>query len=253
VKNHLVISSADRSGGSSVSSPPVPLGHRQFVRDVHPVTAAAAVAAVGFVVLCVLAVGLGVFVTHVVVDGAVGRGDADIARWLAERRTPLLDDLSLVGSYLAETVTVLVLLFVTIITLTLRREWALVALLATSLALEGGQYLVVTTIVSRNRPAVPRLEGLIASDSFPSGHTAAAVALYGCLAVVACAETRRRRWRMAALTAAVLVPIAVATSRVYRGMHYPTDVIAGALIGAACVAIAYVAVRRGIATAERPA
>jgi len=69
--------------------------------------------------------------------------------------------------------------------------------------------------------------------------------------VVACVETRRRLLRGAALAAAVLAPIAVATSRVYRGMHYPTDVISGALIGAACIAIAYLAVRSAIAVAER--
>jgi undecaprenyl-diphosphatase len=252
VNNDVVISSTDRSGGRVVPSRLVLLGHRQFVRDLHPVRAATAVAVAGFVLLCVLAVGLGVFVTHVLADGAVGHGDTDIARWLAERRTPVLDDLSLVGSYLAETVTVLLVLAVTIATLAVRREWALLALVATSLALEGAQYLVVTTIVSRTRPPGPRLENLIVSDSFPSGHTAAAVALYGCLAIVVCADTRRRLWRTLALTAAVLVPIAVATSRVYRGMHYPTDVISGALIGAACIAVAYLAVRSAIAVTERP-
>jgi undecaprenyl-diphosphatase len=76
------------------------------------------------------------------------------------------------------------------------------------------------------------------------------VALYGCLAVVVCCETRRSAFRVAAVAAAVVVPIVVATSRVYRGMHFPTDTISGALVGAACIAIAYVAVRRALAVAE---
>jgi membrane-associated phospholipid phosphatase len=220
------------------------------LHDLHPVGAAASVAVGGYVALCVLATGVGLFVTHVLAQGVVGRGDTEIARWLADHRTPTLDDLSLVGSYLAETVTVLSILLVVIVTLAIRRAWPLVALVATSLALEATTYLAVTFAVSRNRPPVPRFENLVVSDSFPSGHTAASVALYGCLAIVVCAETRRRLWRVTALVAAVLVPVVVATSRVYRGMHYPTDTISGALVGAACIAIAYVAVRRAIAVAE---
>ena len=88
------------------------------------------------------------------------------------------------------------------------------------------------------------------SDSFPSGHTAAAVALYGSLAVVVWAETRSRLWRTLVIVFAVLGPIIVATSRVYRGMHNPTDVICGALIGMGCIAVAYFAVRTGVAVAR---
>jgi undecaprenyl-diphosphatase len=223
---------------------------QRLARDLRPVGAAAAAALSGYVVLCLAAIGLGWFVTHVVADGAVGRGDADIARWIAEHRTPLRNDLSLVGSYLAETVTVLSIILVVLVTLALRREWPFVAFVAMTMALEGAVYLAVTAAVTRDRPSVPRLEDLIVSDSFPSGHTAAAVALYGSLAVVVCAKTRRPAWRGAALTTAVVAPVVVASARVYRGMHYPTDVISGALIGAACVVVGYLAVRIALRVAE---
>jgi undecaprenyl-diphosphatase len=216
----------------------------------HPVGATLAVSLVGYVVLAAFALALGVLVTEVVVGGSLGRGDLDIARWFAEHRTPFRDDLSLVGSYLAETVTVLGILALALIVLAVKRHWPLFALLAVTMALEGGVYAVATFAISRNRPPVARLEDLIVADSFPSGHTAAAVAMYGSLAIVVWAETRSRAWRTLAIVLAVVAPIAVATSRIYRGMHNPTDVICGALIGMGCIAVGYLAVRTGVAVAR---
>ena len=63
------------------------------------------------------------------------------------------------------------------------------------MSVEAGVYLVTTYFVTRNRPAVPRLEQLIVSDSYPSGHVAAAVALYGALAIVVWSLTTSRVWR----------------------------------------------------------
>lgn len=216
----------------------------------HPVGATLAVSLAGYFVLVAFALALGVFVTEVVVGGSLGRGDLDIARWFAERRTPFRDDLSLVGSYFAETVTVLAILAIALIVLAVRRHWPLFGLLLVTMALEGGVYTVATFVISRDRPAVPRLEDLIVSDSFPSGHTAAAVALYGSLAIVVWVETRSRAWRACAIVLAVLAPIVVATSRVYRGMHSPTDVICGGLIGMGCIAVGYLAVRTGVSVAR---
>jgi undecaprenyl-diphosphatase len=50
---------------------------------------------------------------------------------------------------------------------------------------------------------------------------------------------------------AVVLPIAVALSRLYRGMHHPTDVIASAIGAAGCLTIALLATRTGAAVAER--
>ena len=49
---------------------------------------------------------------------------------------------------------------------------------------------------------------------------------------------------------AIVMPILVATSRMYRGMHNLTDVICGALVGAGCVLVGYVSVRAGTEAAR---
>ncbi|HSN11076.1 MAG TPA: phosphatase PAP2 family protein, partial [Propionibacteriaceae bacterium] len=143
---------------------------------------------------------------------------------------PTLDAMTHVGSYLAETVTCLVLLVVLTVALRLwlgrwRESWALVAALVGELLV----FLAVTAVVNRPRPVVPHLDAAPPTSSFPSGHTGAAVALYGCLAVMALRQLRPRWFAVMVGALLCLVPVAVGVSRLYRGMHHPTDVVFGAL------------------------
>lgn len=90
---------------------------------------------------------------------------------------------------------------------------------------------VLKGIYQRARPT--ELEGVVGVQmySFPSGHAMAAGAVYSILAFVAWRELRgRARW--AAIAACAVLAIGVALSRVYLGVHYPTDVTAGLLAGA---------------------
>ena len=218
---------------------------------VHPVVVTAVVGFLGWLVLAALAIGLGALVTHFVVGHSLGHGDLDIARWFAERRTDTWNSVSKVGTYFGETVTVFAVIVITLVVLAIKRAWPQAGLLIVAMAAEGGVYVTATYVISRNRPAVPRLEDLIVADSYPSGHTAAAMALYGSLCIIVWSLTRSRLWRGLFLALAILGPLIVATSRVYRGMHNATDVICGLLIGAGCITVGYVAVRAGLEAAHR--
>jgi undecaprenyl-diphosphatase len=68
---------------------------------------------------------------------------------------------------------------------------------------------------------------MIATVSFPSGHVGAAVAAYGGMALL----IRAPRARRIALGLAVAIVVGVAFSRLYEGVHYPSDVVAGVLYG----------------------
>ncbi|MFN8025876.1 MAG: phosphatase PAP2 family protein [Acidimicrobiia bacterium] len=204
-----------------------------------------------FAVTACVALVLGSLVEHYVVGGTIGSWDHDVARWFADRRTPTWNSLSVVGSYLAETVTIVALVVIVAVVLAVRRHWWLAVFVVTALCLEALVYLTATFVIVRDRPAVPRLEDLIVSDSFPSGHTAAAVAMYGCLAAVAWTLSRTTWVRALFLVVAVLFPVLVATSRVYRGMHNPSDVLCGALLGAGCVFGGWLAAGAGAELAAR--
>lgn len=213
----------------------------------HPLLATAVVALVGYVVVAAVVVGIGLLLTRVFLRGVLGDWDADATAWLVQRRTLTRDDLSRVGSAFSETYTVAAVLVVAIAFLALRRHWRQCALLAVAMAVEGATYVTATYFVERHRPDVARLEDLIVADSYFSGHVAAAVALYGSLAIVVWSLTRRAGPRVVFAVLAVVVPVAVGLSRAYRGMHYASDIVVGALVGLACIAVAVLAVRAGSA------
>jgi membrane-associated phospholipid phosphatase len=105
-------------------------------------------------------------------------------------------------------------------------SWVVVAAIAGELLV----FLAVTATVQRERPPVERLDPAPPTSSFPSGHTAAALALYGCVALVVLFSWPGVRSRLFAVLL-FAVPVVVGTSRLYRGMHYPSDVLFGAIGG----------------------
>ena len=181
---------------------------------------------------------IGWAIVKLATPSALTRWEDSVNQWFYAARTPTLDTVSHIGSYLAETITCIVLLVVLTVALRLwlgrwRESWTLFAALVGELLV----FLVVTAVVNRPRPDVPLLDAAPPTSSFPSGHTAAAVAFYGCLAVIVLRQLRPRWFAVTITTLLCLVPIVVGISRLYRGMHHPTDVVFGALGGGLWLAL----------------
>lgn len=188
--------------------------------------AAGAVAAWGVLVL------IGLALTHVLNTGSFHATDLSVDTWLAHHRTGALNVATYIGTTMAQTTTALGLTVVVALFLRWRLgRWHESGIFVTVMAGELLIFLSVTLTVHRSRPPVPRLDVAPETSSFPSGHTAAAMALYGGIAIMVLWVYGRRR--ATAIIAGVLfcVPVIVALSRLYRGMHYPTDVLGGALLG----------------------
>ena len=114
-----------------------------------------------------------------------------------------------------------------------RRPWiAAVALLAVAAA--DAEADAIKAVVPRHRPFEHQLAGSLHTHSFPSGHAATSFA--GATVLAAAAP----RYRYAFFALACLV----AFSRLYVGVHYPTDVVAGALLGTATALLLLAAARR---------
>jgi membrane-associated phospholipid phosphatase len=204
----------------------------------------------GYLAICALFIGVGLLVTHQL--NALTRWDDSVVRSFSDHRTTSLNHWTDYATKVADTFGILIVLVVAVIVLLLfRHRWdALFLVLA--LGLELATFLTVNTVVGRPRPSGPRLGSLPSTSSFPSGHTAAMVALYGGLALLISARLRSRIVGFAAWLVAFVAAAAIGLARVYRGMHHPSDVIAGALLGVAVLAVAFLAARAAQrAAAER--
>jgi membrane-associated phospholipid phosphatase len=185
----------------------------------------AAFAGVEALLLC-----LGLLVTRVLNRGALHQQELAFEHGIPAHRTALLDHVSHVGTVLGATTTVAVLTAVGCAVLGWRGHGPrLPAFLVLAVAGETALFLLASLVLHRLRPPIPRLDPAASTSSFPSGHTAATVALWGGLAL-GLARTRpgTRTWALAA-GGAVALPLFVLVTRLYRGMHWPTDV-AGSLV-----------------------
>ena len=201
--------------------------------------------------LVVVLVALGWLLAKVASHDAVGRADAGASRWFAARRTRDLNEVTNVASDLAETLTITVLAVLTVaVSALVWRRWREPMLVAVAVAGEVSIFLLVTLLVDRPRPPVRHLDPAPPTSSFPSGHTAAAIAMYGALAVLASERARSALLKGFFVCLAVAVPVGVALARVYRGMHFLSDVLAGMLLGTVWLAVAVRGVRLGVLHAQ---
>lgn len=206
----------------------------------------------GYALLVTAMAGLGLVVIHVLLPiGGLGEADEDISRWLAGNRSPTQEDASWVGSTLSGGHVVPAVIGICLVTFLLMRRWLLAAFVLFVVAVESGTYRVTSWIVERKRPDVERLESLPVDASYPSGHVAASIALYGGLLLLLASRFENVGVRIAALLVGIAIPLFVGWSRMYRGMHHLTDVGAGVLMGLAALAILVFVARATRAAATR--
>ena len=109
---------------------------------------------------------------------------------------------------------------------------------------------VLKLFFDRARPDLVPHGVYVYSHSFPSGHSTLSAATYLTLAAILSSLDRRRRFKAFVFALAILVTVAVGVSRVYLGVHWPTDVLAGWTLGAAWALLARVAL--GLWRGEAP-
>ncbi|MFG8287708.1 permease [Klebsiella pneumoniae] len=126
--------------------------------------------------------------------------------------------------------------------LLLTRQWrpaifAIGTLVGTALANQ-----TLKTLFARARPEV--LAEPLSSFSFPSGHSSASFAFFLTLGVLA-SRQQPPRWRLTWVLLAVIPSLSIALSRVYLGVHWPSDIVAGALLATTvCAASLWLSQRR---------
>jgi undecaprenyl-diphosphatase len=185
--------------------------------------------------LVVAAIGVGAFISLAshVESGKTQAFDDAVIRWMGAHHTSALDAIALEVTALGTGTVVMMIVAVAALFLALTSHKYSAMLLLASTA--GGIVLngVLKIGFNRPRPEIFLPEVHTVSSSFPSGHAMSAAIVYSTVAYLA-ARLHQRRWaRWLVMTAALLIIAAISVSRLYLGVHYPSDVVAGLAIGLA--------------------
>jgi membrane-associated phospholipid phosphatase len=217
----------------------------------HPVAVFFTALIAGLLALAVISILLGLVVVHVLV-GSLGLGGADnsVNETIARHRTSLLTDLSLIGSQVGGAPVLPILAGLVALVCALARRWRIAAFAVFALLTESATYRITSLVVPRDRPGVHRLENLPVDASYPSGHTAASIAVYSGFVLLLTSRFTNSTFRALAWTFAILVTTFVALSRMYRGMHHPLDVAGGVVVGIGAVLVVLFACRAAGAVAD---
>lgn len=190
----------------------------------------------------VFVVGLGFMLTGPLAE--LRERENAVNEWFVGQRTPTLDFLTEVWGVVGTTETIIGICLVASGVVWWRtRQWWYAVVPAIAVAVQAAVFMLAALVVSAERPDVEQLDAAPPTSSFPSGHSGASVALYVSLALIA-----QRIWypwlRVSVTAVLVVLPLLVIFSRLYRGMHYPSDVAVGVLNGLVCVVLGWYWLRR---------
>jgi undecaprenyl-diphosphatase len=174
----------------------------------------------------------------VILSPALGRFDEQLSAVIRSLRTPALTTVAIWITTIANTATMVVLVPLTALVLwVLGRHSGAIVLLVTVVA---GRLLgtLIQVLVHRARPIGVALIALPTSYSFPSGHALAAALFFGALSFITLGEARNPVLRYGLVTLFSALAVVIGLSRVYLGVHYLGDVLAGWLLGSAVVVVA---------------
>jgi len=171
-------------------------------------------------------------------DGAVEQNglatiDPVVWQWAINQRTPALTTVAIVITEIGSTLSMGIIAGVSVLVLWFRGRRGDAVLVAVVSAGAGLLVRVGKATVGRERPPVEFRLVTETNESFPSGHALASAAIIGVLLVVFAPMIHSTAWRAAAISGGVLFVLALGWSRVYLGVHWATDVLAGWLTGVA--------------------
>lgn len=154
-------------------------------------------------------------------------------RWLEKS----LRDVTALGGFTV--LTLLTLLWVLAFTLYGHRRQAWI--MGATMVLAQVSSETLKALYDRPRPALVPHGSIVYSQSFPSGHSALSAAAFLTLATLIASLAPRRAIKVMTFAVASLLVVAVGFSRIYLGVHWPTDVLAGWCLGSAWAFVAWVA------------
>ncbi|HWV56780.1 MAG TPA: phosphatase PAP2 family protein [Longimicrobiales bacterium] len=197
--------------------------------------------------------------TEGVLDGETARIDAAILLWLDAHATPWLDRAAVEVTALGNGVVITVLTAVAAALLLRFGHWPYALLIAAAAAGGGAITAAIKELIDRPRPQLFewRIHFPEPSAAYPSGHATIAMVTFAALAYIFHRIGGRPAVGLVATAVAAVLILLVGISRLYLGVHYPSDVVAGYIVGftwvVVCALVAEALERRRRGTGRRNA
>jgi len=177
-----------------------------------------------------------IFVAYFVTTERISAFDEAIIHVIQGKESPLWTAFAEFCAFIGSTVPVIVISLLTMLFLFLvlkhREELILFILVVGGSALLN---VVLKRLFTRERPTIHRILEET-GYSFPSGHAMAAFSLYGVIIFLLWKHIRPRWGRVLLLIFGALIIVMIGISRIYAGVHYPSDVLAGFLVSGSWLA-----------------
>jgi undecaprenyl-diphosphatase len=162
--------------------------------------------------------------------------DDAVMRWIASHQYPGVQSAMLEITALGTGTVVAMIVFIAGLFLWLNqhKHSAILLIVATlgGMVLDG----LLKIGFDRPRPQIFKWGTYAVSSSFPSGHAMSSVIVYGTVAYLAARLQRNLASRVATMVFAAFIIVLICSSRLYLGVHFPSDVLAGVIIGLAWAA-----------------
>lgn len=144
---------------------------------------------------------------------------------------------------LGGTTLVVVVTVVSVLAFVFHRKRVHALVMAGAVAAAWASSQLTKAFFGRPRPDLVPHDVYVYSGSFPSGHSTMSTAAFLTLAMLVASLEMKRRSKALAYTLAALVVVGVGFSRVYLGVHWPSDVLAGWCLGTAWALVGWLALR----------
>ena len=206
-------------------------GLRISARHAHSFTTALGVFLVAGALIAIAGTYLFAKLAQLVRGGYTQQFDEAVLRWMERHQTPWLEQLMLEVTMLGTWIVVLSIVGVAALFLWLTRHKYSAALLLVATAGGIGLNNILKIGFNRPRPQVFEWGTHVSSSSFPSGHAMSSAVVYITVAYLAARLQKTHKARIATLSVAAFIVASICFSRMYLGVHYPSDVTAGVIIG----------------------
>ncbi len=165
------------------------------------------------------------------IEGDTRRFDDTVRAFVHDFATPVLTSVMQLASFLGSTLFLIIFGVIIVIALYLRKHHH-GAILFTITTVGASVLLTLLKLAFRRARPEPFFDTILpVSYSFPSGHSLASFCFYGALAAILSARTDNLYLQILTWFSAAAMILLIGISRIYLGVHHPSDVVAGYIVG----------------------